>query len=125
MQPEIAHNEGAEYFFREGCHIREWWNRPQDGAASVARARVEPGVTTRWHRLRGVSERYVVLAGEGRVDVGEAGAVRSEMLGHGSVVYIPPGCPQRITNTGAQDLVFLAICTPRFLPDCYEELESV
>jgi oxalate decarboxylase/phosphoglucose isomerase-like protein (cupin superfamily) len=39
-------------------------------------------------------------------------------------VYIPPGCPQRIANIGAADLVFLAICTPRFVRDAYEDLES-
>jgi len=39
------------------------------------------------------------------------------------VVLIPAACRQRITNTGAGDLVFLAICTPRFIYDAYEELE--
>jgi oxalate decarboxylase/phosphoglucose isomerase-like protein (cupin superfamily) len=39
------------------------------------------------------------------------------------VVLIPPACRQRIANTGAGDLVFLAICTPRFSYDAYEELE--
>jgi mannose-6-phosphate isomerase-like protein (cupin superfamily) len=40
------------------------------------------------------------------------------------VVLIPAACPQRITNTGAGDLVFLAICTPRFTYEAYEELEG-
>lgn len=39
----------------------------------------------------------------------------------GEVVIIPPMCRQRITNTGPEDLVFLAICTPPFLPDNYVE----
>ena len=41
----------------------------------------------------------------------------------GDVVIIPPLCRQRIANTGGSDLVFLAICSPRFRPGCYEDLE--
>ena len=58
-----------EYWFEEGCHITEWLNSPDDPGLSVARARVAPGVTTRLHRLVGVAERYVVLSGEGRVEL--------------------------------------------------------
>lgn len=124
MDAQIAHDTGEEYFFREGCHITEWWNRSEDGAASIARARVDAGMTTRWHRLTGVTERYVIVEGEGRVELREAEAVRAEPVGPGSVVFIPPGTPQRIANTGAKDLIFLAMCTPRFTPQCYEDLES-
>ena len=59
----------AEYWFEERCHITEWWNTPTDAAVSVARARVEPGVTTRLHRLKGVTERYVILEGTGCAEV--------------------------------------------------------
>ena len=41
----------------------------------------------------------------------------------GDVVPIAPGCRQRIANTGNNDLIFLAVCTPRFTYDAYEELE--
>ncbi|MDZ7787008.1 MAG: cupin domain-containing protein [Halofilum sp. (in: g-proteobacteria)] len=92
-----------------------------DRAASIARARVEPGVTTRLHRLRGVIERYVILEGAGRVTVGDG---TPEKVGPGAVVMIPPDASQRIANTGATDLVFLAICTPRFRPEIYEDLED-
>ena len=69
--PLIQHPAATEYFFAEGCFIIEWWNAPADADLSVARARVEPGVTTRWHRLRGVTERYLILDGRGWVDVGD------------------------------------------------------
>jgi glycosyltransferase involved in cell wall biosynthesis len=110
----------AEYYFREGCHITEWWNDPQDSEVSIARARVEPGMTTRWHRLQGVLERYVVLSGRGRVEVGE---LAPETVVAGDVVVILPGVRQRIANIGDDDLVFLAVCTPRFVADAYEDLE--
>jgi mannose-6-phosphate isomerase-like protein (cupin superfamily) len=37
----------------------------------------------------------------------------------GDVVRIPAGVPQRITNTTDGDLVFFAVCTPRFVPSAY------
>jgi hypothetical protein len=82
-----------EFYISEGCFITEWLNTPDDPAVSIARARVPPGVTTRWHRLAG------------------------------DVVSIPAACAQRIANTGAGDLVFLAVCTPRFVQEAYEEIE--
>lgn len=109
-----------EYWFEERCHITEWWNTPADAAVSVARARVEPGVTTRLHRLKGVTERYVILEGRGRAEVG-AGVPRE--VGAGDVVVVPPDISQRITNIGDSDLVFLAVCTPRFTREVYEDID--
>lgn len=111
----------GEYWFEEGCYITELSNTPDDPAASIARARVLPGVTTRWHRLKGTTERYVVLQGNGRVEVGDEPA---RELGPGDVVVIAPLVRQRITNIGQGDLMFLAICTPRFRIENYEDLEK-
>lgn len=120
MQPSIlVHDPAREYYFREGCHITELSNRPDDPDLSVAQARVEPGQTTRWHLLRLTTERYLILSGQGRVEIGD---LPPHDVGPGDMVLIPPGCPQRITNTGSDDLIFLALCTPRFSPDCYREL---
>ncbi len=119
--PIIHSSPSDEYFFHEGCHITEWWNATADPRVSIARARVEPGMTTRWHRLRGVTERYVILAGEGRVEVGELAA---QDVAVGSIVLIPPGVAQRITCVGEEHLVFLAVCTPRFEMGCYEDLQG-
>lgn len=120
LVPQIQHPTAAEYFFVEGCFITEGWNTPADPAVSVARARVEPGVTTRWHRLRGVTERYLILEGRGRVEVGDGPPAD---VGPGAVVLIPPGTRQRMTNTGEGDLIFLAVCTPRFTRTVYQGLE--
>ena len=79
------------------------------------------GRTTRWHRLREAAERYVILAGAGNVEVGNLPAQR---VAPGDVVLIPPDSRQRIANIGDADLVFLAICTPRFRPEVYEDLDS-
>lgn len=111
----------GEFATPEGCHIIEVSNSPDDPDLSIARARVEPGVTTRWHRLAATAERYVILEGRGRVEIGERAP---EDVKPGDVVLIPPMCRQRITNTGKVDLVFLAICTPRFTNDRYESLDA-
>jgi mannose-6-phosphate isomerase-like protein (cupin superfamily) len=110
-----------EYFFREGCHILELSNSPDDPEVSIARARVEPGITTRLHRLDGVVERYVMLIGRGVVRLGDSPPVE---VGPEDVVIIPAGVAQQITNTGTSDLVFLAVCTPRFRPEAYQDLEE-
>jgi len=121
----IQHNdEQAEYFFKEGCYITELFNSPDDPAISVAKARVEPSQTTRWHRLTDSAEHYLIVEGTGLAEVGDEPA--REVIVE-DVVVIPAGVRQRITNTGSNDLIFLAICTPRFVPenyiDCEEELE--
>jgi len=110
----------SEFYIDEGCHIVELSNTPDDPDVSIARARVEPGVTTRWHRLSGTIERYVMLEGRGRAEVGD---LPPQEVRPGDVVVIPPGCRQRIANVGDGDLVFLAICTPRFRAEAYEDIE--
>ena len=108
---------GGEYYLAaEGCFIRELWNAPEDDGDSVARARVTPGVTTAWHRVRETWERYLILSGTGVAAVGD---LMPTPVAAGDVVVIPPGVRQRITNNGKEDLVFLAVCTPRFTPERY------
>ena len=89
----ISNQATPEYFFREGCHITEWLNDGASENLSVARARVEPGVTTRRHRLDGITERYVILAGRGEVSVGEKDHPAGEVVGPGDVVDHPAGMP--------------------------------
>ena len=122
MVPAIRQlNLAAEFDTPEGCFITELSAAPDDPQASIARTRVAPGVTTRWHRLKGVSERYVILEGEGRMEVGE---LPPQDVRAGDVVLIPSLCRQRITNIGKGDLIFLCICIPGFTADVYEDLEE-
>ena len=66
MTPLIKRLElDREYYFAEGCYINELSNAEHDPAVSIARARVPVGVTTRWHALTGVVERYLIGAGRG------------------------------------------------------------
>jgi mannose-6-phosphate isomerase-like protein (cupin superfamily) len=116
----LRHHPEAEVFTPERCYILELSNTAEDDAVSIARARVLPGATTRWHKVAGTAERYVILEGKGLVEVEGIGA---HPVAAGDVVIIPADCPQRITNTGSSALVFLAICTPRFLQDNYLDIE--
>lgn len=109
-----------EYPTDEGCWILEQSNDADDPAASIARARVPAGQTTKWHRVIGIVERYVILSGEGRVGLGTLAPIA---VGPGDVVRIPAGEAQRIANTGDDDLVFWCICTPRFEWQYYRSLE--
>ena len=117
----LAVDESRERLTEEQCAILELSNSADDEAVSIARARVAPGVTTRWHRLEGIAERYVILEGNGAVEIGDLPA---QIVYAGDVVIIPAGARQRIRNNGTTDLVFLAICTPRFRWEAYEDIDS-
>ena len=122
MNPDIlCADESAEFYTEERCYILEFSNTPEDEAVSIARARVLPGVTTRWHLLHGTVERYVIQSGSGRVEVGDLPPTDVKA---GDVVHIPCDMRQRITNTGSDDLVFLAICTPRFRAENYVDVDE-
>jgi hypothetical protein len=68
-----------EFYTPERCYILELSNSLGDEALSIACARVEPRVTTAFHNVLDTVERYLILEGEGLVE-----------------------------------LIFLALCTPRF-----------
>jgi mannose-6-phosphate isomerase-like protein (cupin superfamily) len=115
FRPESEHLTG------EGCSIVEIRNVEEDPDCSIARARVEPGVRTQLHCLRGTVERYVILEGLGEVEIGDTSPAPAAPF---DVFHIPAGMPQRIRNIGSKDLIFLCICTPRFRPEAYETLED-
>ena len=114
-------NLNKEFYTDEKCFIIELSNTADDPDSSIAQARVKPGVTTRWHHLKGITERYCIISGSARVEVGD---LTPRNIAAGDVVLIPPLCRQRITNTGTDDLIFLAICTPRFINEAYEDIED-
>ena len=110
-----------EYYTDERCHILEFLNTPEAPDASIARARVEPGVTTRQHQVLNTVERYLIIEGQGIAHIEGA---EDRTVGAGDTVVIPAGVTQSITNTGATDLVFMCVCTPRFEWDNYRALDE-
>lgn len=121
MKPRILHPDlSGEFYTDERCYILELFNDEDYSRFSIARARVEPGVTTALHALRGTDEIYYLLSGKGRMEVD--GLLKKEVQA-GDLVVIPAGISQRITNVGEQDLLFLCICGPRFEPAAYVDME--
>lgn len=116
----ITTDESQEFLTDERCHILELLNHHDDRSCSVARARVEPDVTTAWHRLKDTTEIYYILSGLGQMEIGEnfIQEVKSN-----DVIKIPKNTAQRIKNVGTEDLIFLCICTPAFGAESYEALE--
>jgi mannose-6-phosphate isomerase-like protein (cupin superfamily) len=122
MKAAIKKNRpNSEYYFAEGCYIIEMSNSSDDPEMSIARARVKPGKTTRWHELQNTAERYIILQGQGKVEIGDEA---QKTVTAGDVVIIPASMRQRISNVGDTDLIFLAICTPAFNKSCYLDLQS-
>jgi mannose-6-phosphate isomerase-like protein (cupin superfamily) len=125
MRPKIVfQDECKEFITPERCWIIDNENDAANSDCSIARARVEPGVTTQWHMLTDTNERYLIVGGNGVVEVEGLG---KHMVQAGDIVRIPANTAQRITNRGDIDLVFYCICTPRFEAHCYvarEELED-
>ena len=114
-------NLKAEFYIAEKCFITELSNSVDDPEVSIARARVEPGVTTRRHRLKGTTERYFIISGKGIVEIED---LPPQEVTSGDIVLIPLMRSQRITNIGKDDLIFLAICSPRYTQEAYEDIED-
>lgn len=112
--------EHEEFMTEENCHILELLNEADDRSQSIARARVEVGVTTKWHQLKDTMECFYILSGEGKVEIGEENL---RDVKAGDIVRIPTDTPQRMHNTGNEDLLFLCFCTPAFGEDSYVSLE--
>lgn len=110
-----------EFLSDENIYVLESWHTPLDGTASIARTRLPPGQATKRHALDGIDERYIVVAGRGRVRVG---GIEPTEVGPGDIVYIPAGQSQEICSTGDSDLVVYCVCTPPFDADSYRELPA-
>jgi len=124
MKPKIVKAKSlSEYLTPERCFIFENWGLVSAGdkAVSIARARVEPKVTTKAHHLEGVQEIYLIAKGKGRIQIG---GLEPEDVVKGGTVVIPAGTSQKITNTGKTDLIFYCICTPAFTQACYVDEEA-
>jgi mannose-6-phosphate isomerase-like protein (cupin superfamily) len=124
MKPKIIKADILhESFLPEGCFLFENWGAATtgDSQVSVARARVEPGVTTKRHHLEGIQEIYLITQGKGRVTIGD---LEPTEVAAGDLVVIPAGVRQQIANIGETDLVFYCICTPSFVQSSYHSDES-
>jgi mannose-6-phosphate isomerase-like protein (cupin superfamily) len=121
MLNHIANKQSKEFYTEERCHIVELLNDEASPQLSMARCRVEPGIITQLHALDQTEETYFIEKGSGVMDDDVGNLIE---VGVGDSVKIDKNYPQRIRNTGKNDLVFVVICRPRFLPECYLNLEN-
>lgn len=118
--PKVLYESAAakEYFFDEGCHILEIYNDPLSESFSIVRARVEINVETKLHSLSDTIEHYVIIQGKGTATIDSI----EYHVKDNDVLHIGENVSQKIRNSGKIDLIFLAICAPRFTKECYNEL---
>ena len=110
-----------EFWTDERCFITECLNSEEVPEFSLAVARVKPSVTTQLHSLRDTKEIYIIRKGTGLVLVGK----KEVKVSIGDSIIIPANTPQRITNlSDNEDLEFYCHCSPRFVTEAYENLET-
>ena len=104
MNPKIVKEEDIlkdEFPTPEKCYILENWNKTESPNVSVARARLEKGLTTKPHYLKGVDEIYLILEGKGRVKVGILllNVLRLLLQGAGLISTCMKGTGMRVLTT--------------------------
>ena len=108
-----------EFWLDERIYVREIMNSPDEPELSLARFRVPAGSTTQLHSLT-ITEWYQMESGAGIVEVdGDKISMKA-----GDNLRINPGQSQRVINESREELVFQSICTPRWTPECYTNLET-
>jgi mannose-6-phosphate isomerase-like protein (cupin superfamily) len=86
---------------------------------SLARIIIPPGKSSSTHFHKKTEETYYILKGSGSMIVsGKEFSVTA-----GQACYLAPGDIHSIENRGENDLEFLAVCTPAWVPEDSYELE--
>lgn len=110
---EVRSREQAEPFTtKDGSTIRVLLDAQLGGTAnqSLAEAWLEPGQVTQRHYHARSEELYVLLEGEGDMEVdGERTRV-----GPGDAILIPPGARHQIQAASDTPLRFLCCCAPAY-----------
>lgn len=108
-----------EYWLDERIYIQELMNAPQEPDMSLSRFRVPGGTTTQLHKLT-ITEWYVMESGSCIVEIN----AQKIKMNAGDNLKISPGQSQRVINDGDEELIFQSICMPRWVPECYINLED-
>ena len=85
----------------------------QEANHSVARIIISPGKSSEPHYHKNSQETYIILEGEGQMEVDGIEFV----LRPGQACLIETGEIHQISNRGERDLVFLAVCVPPWVPE--------
>lgn len=77
----------------------------KDKCGLYAQVTIEPGCSLGYHEHHGESETYYILSGKGIYS--DNGELR--MVNAGDVTYTPDGKGHALSNSGDEDLVFMAL----------------
>jgi len=104
-----------EFVTLDGSRVLELIRPEREGSVhlSLARATVEPGRTTYWHRHARSEEIYYVLRGVGLLEV----EAKRREAAPGEAHLIPVGAEHRITCLSTEPLVILCACSPPYSDD--------
>lgn len=108
----INRDSVEEFVTKDGSTIREILAPANSSLElqSLAEATLAPGQSTQRHHHVKTEEVYYVLEGSGLMVVGR----EERQVGPKDAIAIPPGSEHVLTNTGAQDMVFLCCCCPAY-----------
>ena len=113
---DVRSRDDAEPFTTaDGSTIRVLLDAEVGGARnqSLAEATLAPGQETQRHYHAASEELYVLLDGEGEMEVeGER-----RRVGPGDAILIPPGAWHQIRASGDRELRFLCCCAPPYSHD--------
>lgn len=107
--------QASPFTTKDGSTIRVLLDAEEGGATnqSLAEASLEPGQATERHYHARTEEIYVLLEGEGEMEVeGDRSHV-----GPGDAILIPAGAWHQIRATGSGPLRFLCCCAPPYSHD--------
>ena len=115
MITRTHYDEVEPFITKDGSLIRELMHPTLHGnrEQSLAAAMVPIGGMTRLHTHRISEELYHITQGSGVIVLG------NEDIGVsvGDTVFIPPGIPHRIENTGDSARILLCSCSPAYAHD--------
>lgn len=99
-----------------------WGRNAPDARVTITRVTVSPGATQARHAHDTAEQIWLVEQGSGELLLGDGD---SEPLGKGDVIRTPAGDVHGLTNTGATDLIYLAVTTPpQDFSDAYGKRED-
>lgn len=109
---KTAYADACAYVTKDGSVIRELMHpgTHAHGRQSLAEATVAPGQRTLLHRHHLTEEIYHVVAGTGRMTLGE----EEFAIGAGDTVLIAPGTRHCVVAAGEEPLRILCCCSPAY-----------
>jgi mannose-6-phosphate isomerase-like protein (cupin superfamily) len=109
MELRSRDRDAPPFTTKDGSTVREYLHT---AAQSLAEASLPGHAATRRHYHANSEEIYLVLEGEGELEVDEE--VRA--VGAGDAILIPPGSPHRLT-AGQDGVRILCCCVPPYSDD--------